>query len=245
MGEAGRGQRLRQLYRRPVQLVGRIGSAAADGTAFTSFLAKLNACSSPDGTTIGGGFAGHCDWRLPTYAELESIFDFDACFIEGRACVPAIFGPTAQYYYWSSISHGPDEAFFVDFSIGFDGEEPSNRPSPSARGRLCNSTCTRAGAADKLLVRARSSFIPARSRDDESRRPRLTSTEWGPTLSAARSFSRPPAPRNGDPRDFQYASSVRHASSIVKRWTRHKRALANGHAARSQAGQSNLRQGSG
>lgn len=103
-------------------------SGAPDGTAFTSFLRMLNTCESANGTTIIGGFAGYCDWRLPTYVELSTIFDFDSCFVEGRACVPAIFGPTAKYYYWSSISAGPDEAFFSDFNIGFDGQESKVAP---------------------------------------------------------------------------------------------------------------------
>ena len=61
--------------------------AAADGTAFTSFLAALNAAC----------FAGQCDWRLPTLAELQTIL---------LAAVPAgrhrpVFGPLGDYY-WSS-----------------------------------------------------------------------------------------------------------------------------------------------
>jgi hypothetical protein len=43
---------------------------APDGTAYATFLATLNNCASPDGTTFTGGFAGYCDWRLPSSAEL-------------------------------------------------------------------------------------------------------------------------------------------------------------------------------
>ena len=41
-------------------------STAADGTIFTEFLPALNNCDSANGSAISGGFAGHCDWRLPT-----------------------------------------------------------------------------------------------------------------------------------------------------------------------------------
>jgi len=37
------------------------------GKAFTVFLAQLN---------VGGGFAGHTDWRLPTREELEALVDY-------------------------------------------------------------------------------------------------------------------------------------------------------------------------
>ena len=46
------------------------------GTAFTAFLAQLNA---------GGGFAGHTDWRLPTLEELQGLVDY------ADATAPAVF----------------------------------------------------------------------------------------------------------------------------------------------------------
>ena len=46
-----------------------------NGTAFTSFLASLNGCAANDPTTLMGGFAGHCDWRLPSIVELAGIVD--------------------------------------------------------------------------------------------------------------------------------------------------------------------------
>lgn len=48
------------------------------GTAFTVFLAQLNA---------GGGFAGHTDWRLPTLAELQALVDY------ADATAPTILAP--------------------------------------------------------------------------------------------------------------------------------------------------------
>jgi hypothetical protein len=91
-----------------------VSGSARDGTAFTEFLGALNNCFSPLGND---GFAGHCDWRLPTYAELQSIFDRDQGLCETEEdpfdtdpCVDPIFIPTlisggrGFLFYWSSIS---------------------------------------------------------------------------------------------------------------------------------------------
>ncbi len=68
---------------------------APDGGAFTTFLNALNGgatgvgnCVSADGLTQSGGFAGHCDWRLPTIGELQGIIDSSApgCGT-GRPCI--------------------------------------------------------------------------------------------------------------------------------------------------------------
>ncbi len=61
------------------------GPSLADGSAFTDFLGRLNGstdnpfdiqpCVYDTFTeTVSGGFAGRCDWRLPTMAELEGLF---------------------------------------------------------------------------------------------------------------------------------------------------------------------------
>ena len=76
------------------------------GTAFTVFLASLNA---------GACSACQCDWRLPTAAELWTIQDCS----NGAPCVAPIFGPTQSDFYWSSTtleSIPPIIAWSVSFS---------------------------------------------------------------------------------------------------------------------------------
>lgn len=80
-----------------------------NGTVFTDFLGALNNCVSSDGGTVTGGFAGRCNWRLPTVAELRTILL--APFPCGTSpCIHPIFGPTAAAGYWSSTS-------FADFPL--------------------------------------------------------------------------------------------------------------------------------
>ena len=91
----------------------------SDGTAFTQFLATLNAPPC---------FAGHCDWRLPSeegqnvpaeVTELESILL--APYPCGtRPCLDPIFGPTVANYYWSATTKvsKPTFAWTVNFSNG-------------------------------------------------------------------------------------------------------------------------------
>jgi len=112
---------------------------AADGTAYTVFLADLN--TAP-------GFAGHTDWRLPFISELQSIMVgpgvtmFSADNIDppdpamgtnptGQAtvcgtvpCIDHAFtlvgGPTASLRYWSASSYvsDPNIAWFAGFNDG-------------------------------------------------------------------------------------------------------------------------------
>lgn len=96
------------------------GGTAADGTAFTSFIAALN--REPC-------FANHCDWRLPSFAELRTILvSREPCAV--KPCIDPIFGPTAPSFYWSGeeSSYHPVRAWYVFFLTG----KASTSPKPSA-----------------------------------------------------------------------------------------------------------------
>jgi hypothetical protein len=110
-------------------------TAGPDGTVFTFFLAGLNHgatgvgnCAG-DGSTQVGGFAGHCDWRLPTIVELRTILDttVSGCG-SGTACINPIFGPTAATgnsdVYWSATTSAADNNFVATVNFS-DGSVPS------------------------------------------------------------------------------------------------------------------------
>ena len=82
-----------------------VAGTAADGGTFTTFLAALNSAC----------FAGQCDWRLPTLAELQTIL-LDQYPAGG---IDPIFGPRGDYY-WSSTQQttGPDLAWILSFQDG-------------------------------------------------------------------------------------------------------------------------------
>jgi hypothetical protein len=92
-------------------------SELADGAAFSSFLAALNS---------GACFAGHCDWRLPTIIELQTVVSGPfPCTTS--PCIDPVFGPVAPAGdYWSATFLADDPtaawyAYFPDGSIaGFD-----------------------------------------------------------------------------------------------------------------------------
>jgi hypothetical protein len=85
------------------------------GTAYSEFLATLN-------DVDGGGascFVGRCDWRLPTSNELQSLLQ-PTC--GSGPCIAAVFGPTAELAYWSSVvwpnSPSSASAYVVNFGSG-------------------------------------------------------------------------------------------------------------------------------
>lgn len=105
----------------------------ADGSTFTDFLATLN--SRPC-------FAGQCDWRLPSFAELQTIVDAAApgCRSTGPCIDTAVFGPTALLYYFSSTTYVPlpFDVWAVNFGTG-DRAEPLKTgalPVRAVRGGL-------------------------------------------------------------------------------------------------------------
>jgi len=89
-------------------------STAADGTAFTSFLPALNS---------GGCFAGQCDWRLPTIAELMTILLATYPCATSPCIDEAVFGPTVADNYWTSNSDAnrPIGVWAVRFEDGYVG----------------------------------------------------------------------------------------------------------------------------
>ena len=108
-----------------------------DGTAFTEFLGQLNNCFTFDGIMVNGGLAGHCDWRLPTFKELTSLYDSSQPGCGGTVvpCIAPIFLPVgidptfmvSSRRYWTSLTAMPTAAE----AFGFDG---SSSESPKSQG---------------------------------------------------------------------------------------------------------------
>ena len=88
------------------------------GTLYSDFATKLNGLKESIATGGDPCFAGHCDWRIPTVGELQTIQAL--CPGGGLACINVIFGPTQAASYWSSSSFasGPGFAWFVLFNSG-------------------------------------------------------------------------------------------------------------------------------
>lgn len=91
-----------------------------DGGAFTDFLDKLNDQTFGEAATssdVTGCFTGHCNWRLPTVVELQTIAVPVCC---GLPWIDPIFGPTASSPYWtaSTWATNPAGAWTVSFGSG-------------------------------------------------------------------------------------------------------------------------------
>jgi len=106
---------------------------AADGAAFTDFLARLNG-TLPAGSAC---FAGHCDWRLPEISEFQTIMvgsggstatgQAQTCDTSGPCIDPAfavLGGRTAASGYWSASSNAtfPNLAWLAVFDNGLVGD---------------------------------------------------------------------------------------------------------------------------
>jgi Protein of unknown function (DUF1566) len=104
-----------------------------DGTAITVLVQGLNfncqTALSTDGTIIKRGFAGHCDWRLPSVLELATLVDLTApgCG-SGSPCTDAVFNNGTDSFtqpaaYWSSSSHATNSlpAWLTNFNSGVGG----------------------------------------------------------------------------------------------------------------------------
>jgi Protein of unknown function (DUF1566)/Collagen triple helix repeat (20 copies) len=99
--------------------------SAADGTLFTGFLAGLNGgdyYSPSAGQDVSAGpgscFAKHCDWRMPTVVELQTIVDLSASGCSsGSPCIDPAFGPTQALTYWSTsaVAGDSNHAWVVGF----------------------------------------------------------------------------------------------------------------------------------
>ncbi len=101
---------------------------AADGTAYTDFLVRLNGLFNPDAAT--GCFANRCDWRLPEISELQTILvgpeaaPAQAATCSVAPCIDpafaAVAGPSASSFYWSASTDvaSPALAWFAGFFNG-------------------------------------------------------------------------------------------------------------------------------
>ena len=90
------------------------------GTLFEDFLEQLNDLKLANDGAATPCFAGHCDWRIPTVAELRSILIAPYPICPADPCIDPIFGPTSRARYWSSTSFVriPTAAWTVYFPIG-------------------------------------------------------------------------------------------------------------------------------
>lgn len=113
------------------------GDNSPDGTLFTTFLATLNGgdyYSPSAGGIVSNGpaacFSNHCDWRIPTVAELKTILEPSATGCDsGGPCIDSAFAPTQAVAYWSSSSAAGYYAWLVGFfNNGFVNTNVNTNP---------------------------------------------------------------------------------------------------------------------
>ena len=108
-------------------------------TAMSGWVSWLNGfgeCGSPDCPSPQTGFAGYTDWRLPTLAELRTIFKGGPECSAGAGCVDPVFDSgctdgctvtscscTARANYWSSTTKkdAVQDALLLNFKTGSAG----------------------------------------------------------------------------------------------------------------------------
>jgi hypothetical protein len=113
------------------------GASSPDGTVFTNFLTRVNGGVTGvgncviNGNTQSGGFAGHCDWRVPTLAELRTIVDESVTGCgSGSPCIDPVLGPTLPDFYWTASTSAADAQFALTVRF-LDGTEPSGNKAGS------------------------------------------------------------------------------------------------------------------
>lgn len=92
------------------------GGSAPTGSVFSRFLTLLNRAVSEDGRSSTGCFAGHCDWRLPTFHELDVAFG--SCSTEPCDEIP---GASPYVYLAGSQSVAPGNGLTYDTVLGLHG----------------------------------------------------------------------------------------------------------------------------